>query len=308
MDNIYILYDNHYLIEDIKKNNKTKAIFIEISFFKGNILLKILRKIYIKLNLPFKDIFLNKKELQKHNIKENDIVIFFDNLSPQYIDLSKKIKGRKKLWIWNTINESIVNNNNLKYFFKEIYTFDKSDAFKYDFKYLNQFYWKSIKKAEKLNIDLFFIGQDKDRIRFLYELDSKIKLNNFIYVIRDKKKIYNKKYEKYLKENFLSYENVVKKIFESICLIEITKKGQIGLTLRALEALFFEKKLITDNKDIINYDFYNENNIFIIDFENLTNKTIKKIEEFLKKDYIQINEEILEKYTFEYWLKEICKY
>ena len=113
--------------------------------------------------------------------------------------------------------------------------------------------------------------------------------------------------EPYLKRNFLTYENVINKILESVCIVEINKKGQIGLTLRALEALFLKKKLITNNKDIMNYKFYNENNIFIIDFENLTDMTINEIKNFLKTEYTIIEEKILKDYTFEHWLQEIIK-
>lgn len=306
MSKIYIIHNNHYLIEDIRKNNKTDATFIRVNFsYNNNIILKVLRKFYIKLKFPFKDIFLNKKELQKYDIKKEDIVIFFDTLADQYLDFSKKIKGKKKLWIWNTTNKKKI--IKLKKYFDEIYTFDKKDSLKYNLKYLEQFYWKKQESEKKKKIDLFFIGQDKGRIEFLYNLDYNIKLNNFIYVIRDKFRIYDKKYDKYLKRNFLTYENVINKILESVCIVEINKKGQIGLTLRALEALFLKKKLITNNKDIMNYKFYNENNIFIIDFENLTDMTINEIKNFLKTEYTIIEEKILKDYTFEHWLQEIIK-
>ena len=198
MSKIYIIHNNHYLIEDIRKNNKTDATFIRVNFsYNNNIILKVLRKFYIKLKFPFKDIFLNKKELQKYDIKKEDIVIFFDTLADQYLDFSKKIKGKKKLWIWNTTNKKKI--IKLKKYFDEIYTFDKKDSLKYNLKYLEQFYWKKQESEKKKKIDLFFIGQDKGRIEFLYNLDYNIKLNNFIYVIRDKFRIYDKKYDKYLR-------------------------------------------------------------------------------------------------------------
>jgi hypothetical protein len=40
------------------------------------------------------------------------------------------------------------------------------------------------------------------------------------------------------------------------------------LIFRVFEALGYKKKLITNNQDITSYDFYNENNIFVITNEN----------------------------------------
>ena len=44
--------------------------------------------------------------------------------------------------------------------------------------------------------------------------------------------------------------------------------GQSGVTLRSIEAILFNKKLITTNKSIKKYDFYNPNQIFILENEN----------------------------------------
>ena len=59
-----------------------------------------------------------------------------------------------------------------------------------------------------------------------------------------------------------------------------------------------KKKLITNNKDIINYDFYNSNNIFVLGEDNLDN-----IKEFIEKEYVEIDEKIINYYDFYEWLK-----
>lgn len=75
---------------------------------------------------------------------------------------------------------------------------------------------------------------------------------------------------------------------------------QSGLTMRTLETLGAKKKLITSNIDIKRYDFYNENNIFIIEDENL-----EGINEFINKDYEDINQDIYEKYSLRSWVETI---
>jgi hypothetical protein len=51
-------------------------------------------------------------------------------------------------------------------------------------------------------------------------------------------------------------------------IIDIQHPKQTGLTMRTIEMLGLKKKLITTNKDVVDYDFYDEKNIFIIDRKN----------------------------------------
>ena len=65
--------------------------------------------------------------------------------------------------------------------------------------------------------------------------------------------------------------------------MEIQRTEQVGLSFRIFEALGHRKKLITTNKDIVNYDFYHPQNILVVD-EN----TIEIPEEFVTSPYVEI--------------------
>jgi hypothetical protein len=80
--------------------------------------------------------------------------------------------------------------------------------------------------------------------------------------------------------------------------LDIVSKGQTGLTLRPLEALYAEKKLITNDINIKTYDFYNPNNIFVLEDNNFD-----KINDFLNKNYQTVDDKITEKYQFSNWIK-----
>ena len=41
------------------------------------------------------------------------------------------------------------------------------------------------------------------------------------------------------------------------CILEIVQKGQVALTLRPYEAVAYNKKLLTNNKTILNFKYYN---------------------------------------------------
>jgi len=61
--------------------------------------------------------------------------------------------------------------------------------------------------------------------------------------------------------------------------------------------LGMKKKLVTTNSDIVNYDFYNERNICVI---NRSSPVIP--EEFYKTEYEEIPESIYEYYSIGQWV------
>ncbi|MGB3063993.1 hypothetical protein [Sphingobacterium thalpophilum] len=73
-----------------------------------------------------------------------------------------------------------------------------------------------------------------------------------------------------------------------------------GLSFRIFEALFYRKKIITNNLSIKNYDFYHPNNIFIWNGDNLL-----KLKEFLNIPLVEIDSSIIEKYSFRNWVKKV---
>ena len=89
---------------------------------------------------------------------------------------------------------------------------------------------------------------------------------------------------------------------ESKALLEIVKEDVSGITLRALEGIFFGKKLITNNKFIKMYDFYNPNNIFILEDDNLSN-----LKNFISSKYEPIDKTIIDYYDFEEWVNRFYK-
>ena len=97
----------------------------------------------------------------------------------------------------------------------------------------------------------------------------------------------------------ISYKEYLKKIEKSKAILDIIEDTQYpALTLRVLESLFFEKKLVTNNEDIKNYAIYNPNNIFIVKENNITD-----IIKFLEKPYISLKPEIIDYYDFKNWIK-----
>ena len=102
----------------------------------------------------------------------------------------------------------------------------------------------------------------------------------------------------------LKYPQVLQLINRSSAILDITKNNQSGLTLRPLEALFFNKKLVTNNEDIIYHKIYklNSANIYILGKEK------KSLKEFIELPLNKSNTAQLKKYySFDTWLSNFFK-
>jgi hypothetical protein len=101
-------------------------------------------------------------------------------------------------------------------------------------------------------------------------------------------------------DKIIPLEEVQNFIKKSKTLLDINRHGQNGLTFRVLESLGLEKKLITTNANIVTYDFYNPNNILVVDEENPIIPS-----DFFKNEYEKLPEAIFYKYTLNGWIDQV---
>lgn len=98
----------------------------------------------------------------------------------------------------------------------------------------------------------------------------------------------------------LCYNNVQELHFNTKIILDLPHPLQNGLTMRTIEAIGANKKLITTNQDIKNYDFYDEDNICILDKENIDIKS-----DFFEKQYKRISDDIKNKYSLDSWIEDV---
>ncbi|WP_196001869.1 hypothetical protein [Clostridium sp. 1001271B_151109_B4] len=259
-------------------------------------ILRILRKISFVFKLPFRSIWYGE---WKKTIEKYDTIILFDFFNLDILNYLSKIHKNKRIifWYWNPVKKS-VDANLVSDELCEKWSFDMSDCIKYNMKYNTTFFFNDYKiEKEKYKYDVFFVGKDKGRLEYILELKEKFENQNittYFHIVNDKYRIrkFNKLYNKPI-----SYKEVINKISGCKAILDILQENQEGLTLRVMESIFFEKKLITNNKDIINYDFYNKNNIFIIGIDNINN-----LNSFINSPYNKIDDNIVNKYDFNNWL------
>lgn len=189
----------------------------------------------------------------------------------------------------------------------EFYSFDPKDAEEWGIIY-KDFCYSYCPKADiirhrqkKIKQDIFFVGVDKGRLSKILEIDKKIKqagLTSKYHIAKTVHTKYTIEQERYVTDRYLTYDEIMNHIMESNCILEFRQAGQHGITLRPMEAMFLQKKLITDDKDIINFAFYVPENILIYD-EATTAEDIKL---FLDIPYRNVSSNIVDMYRPINWL------
>ena len=155
---------------------------------------------------------------------------------------------------------------------------------------------------------LYITSYDKKRIKQLDILSQKfeeLRLKFDLYVI-GKKSWKNQLMKPFSKNKIvftrkrINHENLPEFYKRAKVILDLMRENQYGLSFRVFEAMALEKKIITDNEKIKNYDFYNPNNILVLnkDFSNIT-------KEFFETPYQSLPEEIYKKYTLEKWVEQV---
>lgn len=98
----------------------------------------------------------------------------------------------------------------------------------------------------------------------------------------------------------LTLSENLEKMRDSKCILDIRYPGQKSMSMRVFEALGAKRKLITNNPEVRLYDFYNENNICVIDEENLELPS-----SFFDTPYQTVPEDIYSKYTLSSWIDDV---
>lgn len=217
------------------------------------------------------------------------------------------------LYQWDSVEN---NTNALKIarYFDSVLTFDIADSKKYGWKYRPLFYIsdESI-EYDARSIDAAYICSIHSKRVELYKKikdsakKNKIKLYKHIY--SDPKFFLKRKYINRANElhdikiselNFKKIDNYRLNRIYGNCkiVIDYTHPLQTGYTMRTIESLGHKCKLITNNKNICEADFYNPDNIMVYDD---TNAEIPL--QFLTTPYKYCDAGIYERYSLEAWLK-----
>lgn len=242
-------------------------------------------------------------EIQNINSIDTSIYIKADFLSEKTIRAVNKKSQKSVLIISDSINR-YPQTKNIISLFDKVFSFEKRDCKKYDLRFKTNFIYKtSNNTTSKYQYKVFNISSFDKRfpvIKKIAEALYKMKIKSKIIIFTSKEN--SEPYWEFSKKPLTIEENN-QLLQESEIMLDVSRDGQDGLSFRVFESLGLKKKLITTNKDIVNYDFYNPENIFVIDNIN----DIRIPTSFFETPYIDVPHNILSKYLIENWVNELVE-
>ena len=306
-------------------SEELKGMGYEVDFYDDRPSTKGIVKAIIRVNKNLLNGYIRKyfNYMMENVSKKKYDVVFL--ISGQSLSFSKEMIAELKasqtqakfvLYQWDSM-KNFPYIGEMHEFFERMFSFDKEDCKKNpELQFLPLFYSKKYEQIGKnvksqYRYDFSFVGTaHPKKYKFIKQMSSQLKdvyPKQFIYFFFPSKIVYyyrklrNPEFKSATMSEFhfvpLKGKEMDNLISESRCILDSPQDGQIGLTIRVLEALGAKKKLITTNEDIKNYDFYKPENIYVyngaFDYDSL----------FFKSDFIELEDEVYRKYSLMNWLK-----
>lgn len=274
---------------------------------------------------------LTSKLTEKHFINEINwqgdyeliIVIKGEGLSECLLDKMKQGFSKAKFvyYSWDSLSNVKGVKGKFKYF-DAIKSFDRIDCQNIEnLKYLPLFYSREyrrkVSRVSENKYSAAFVGTlHSNRFSDVLGMASLVEKNlnkpayTFFYYpskpVFKVLKVINKTFRKIPIEEVsfdkLSVQAVSDVMCDSEVIIDYGHPDQTGLTMRTIETLGINKKLITNNKLVMEEPFYKTENIFVIGQQN-----DQELAEFLTSPYVPVSNEIYQSYAIENWVERLIQ-
>lgn len=285
----------------------------------GRAILKVFPGIFKKKSQKYYDDI-----IQKNLEKDYDYILIIkcDMTPVSILEKFHRVYPHAKLCLnlWDSVENIPGVTEKFKYF-DTLHSFDMKDCSKYSvLKFRPLFYVDEFKKPIRENrtykYDISFMGTiHSDRyavIRQVKKIAENMRLNCYWFLYLQSEFIYwfyrsiKKEFRGVPKSEFsfekMEANEIAEVVEQSRIILDIEHPRQTGLTMRTIEMIGMNKKLITTNTLIKKYDFYHPNNISVVDRNNIQIK-----QSFLESPYKQLDREIYEKYSLKSWILEVLK-
>ncbi|WP_055445438.1 hypothetical protein [Lacinutrix himadriensis] len=259
-------------------------------------------------NYNMKRVHLNKhilKNLEAIGKQDKILIIKGDNLSKKTLKHIKKNYTNELIAFFNDSFSRYPRMKKVQNVFDTVFSFERKDVEQFDFHFVSNYIYFPIEKfhADKaFEYDIFNISSLDKRENTLPIIANYFKSLSIRYKLiaytRDKSitKIEGVDYI----DKKIELQEMEKMVDKSKTMLDIQRPKQEGLSFRVFEALGKHKKLITTNASLASYDFYDPNNIAIIDVDNMHVSP-----DFFKTPYKEVDAEIINKYHISNWVNTV---
>lgn len=259
-----------------------------------------------KLGLDKLNFLFTKQYKLRNFLKEKDgekiIVVFFNSsfihaLTPYtYLQECKKQKNVYFVLYYidivkapQSMHANFLASKNL---FDKIYTFDVRDATTYNYKWWPTPYSavEDIQKVKPL-YDAYFCGSAKGRTAKIIDIQNlfmKYDVDVHMDIVSDEKRTFDKLNDfsnilLHEERDVVPYNKILKKTLQAKCILDIVQEGQAGLSLRPYEAVVYNRRLLTNNKSVFDFQYYDPR--YMKYFETIDDIDWKWVKEDLFVDY-----------------------
>ena len=261
-------YDNHIVTALQKKG--IESVHIKIGGFKH-------ASSWVQIKNTFSKIFLNKnpkktkrqefilETLRKIGKQDQILVISPEDINLKYHLEIKKYTSRYIAYLYDSVARSPVEHL-LEGIFDTVFSFDDKDIEKYHFEKTTNYIYLDKKPLDprKTKFQAFYLASFDKRLGFLLEIAKKLDEIGIRYLfIVVGKKIWLKKLFSFFRNNSsiiyrrnrIKQEEIGNYYSQTNIIFDLVRQNQTGLSFRIFEAMAYQKKLITNNPSVANYDF-----------------------------------------------------
>jgi hypothetical protein len=264
----------------------------------GNFFMKIF------LNKNIKEIY-HRKVIEKRLaiLRERYDIIFIirpDLLSNEELGILKSKTPKLIAYYWDTM-DFFPRKKKLIHLFDKVYSFDIQDCKQYNLELLTDFYYYEPAPVTPDKTVFCISHVDRKRYALFNQMGKFLEENQITYrfLTNQTKKKWRSPHIESMKQ-FIPYHQMLELLNHYEVVLDIAKPHQNGLSFRIFESIGMNKKIMTNNRSVMEYDFYNPNNIMVFDFDNLV---IPK--EFFQTPYQALDEAIKQKYHLRSFVKTV---
>ncbi len=269
---------------------------------KGQRVLNFLSKVFLRRN--FKEVF-HRKVMEKRMARlqphyDMIFVIRPDLLTDTELQTLRQRTPKFVAYYWDTM-QFFPRKKDIMPFFDKIYSFDTDDCKQYNLSLLTNFFFYEPAPAP-IDKTVFSISHiEKKRFAMFNQMGKYLEEHHISYrflTLQSKEKL-KSPYIEPLKA-FIPYREMLQLLNHYEVILDITKPHQHGLSFRIFESLGMNKKIITNNRAVMQYDFYHPDNMLVVDYDKLDLPRA-----FFTQPYHPISEEVKQQYHLKSFIKTI---